>query len=123
MTPSQEVDYIVHDCLFAVGQAVGVHGRIDYEAVVWLRARYREKFLHAMIQNGNSWAKDRHRVTAVSRYLGQRAVHHARDSRLIDVPAVVKASADVEQGCQMNAVRESLLNEPPVCTNSSASAF
>lgn len=107
MSPSEEVDYILHDCLFAVGQGVGTTKTVDDAALAWLRSRYRAKFLFVMANNGNSWSKDRHRVTAVSRYLGQRAAHHAGDRERIDIESVTRAAAEIEGGCRMNAERES----------------
>jgi hypothetical protein len=109
MTPEQEVDYILHDCFFAVGQMIGTQKQLDFDAVVWWRERYREKFLHAMTGLGNSWARDRRRVVAVGRYLGECALHHAGDGRTIDARCAAKASAEVESACQMNAEREALL--------------
>jgi hypothetical protein len=115
MTAEQEVDYILHDCFFAVGQTVATHKQVDFDAVVWWRERYREKFLHALTHLGNSWARDRRRVVAVGRYLGERAVHHAGDEPTIDIRCAALASADVESGCQMNAEREAML--PPACVH------
>lgn len=109
MTAERHVDDILADCFFAVGQIVGTSKSIDYDAVVWLRSRYRAKFLHAMTATGTEWDRDRHRVTAVGRYLGQRALHHAGDRQSIDVSAIAQAAADVEQGCRMNAEREGVL--------------
>jgi hypothetical protein len=106
MTPAQEVDYILNDCFFAVGQAIGTRKTLDFEAIQWWRARYRSFFLHAMTTNGNSWARDRSRVTAVGRFLGQRALHHAGDRPSIDLRSAALASGDVETGCRMNAERE-----------------
>jgi hypothetical protein len=106
MTPAQEVDYILNDCFFAVGQTVGTAKTLDFDAIRWWRTRYRQFFLHAMTANGNSWLRDRHRVTAVGRFLGQRALHHAGEARSIDLRAASLASADVESGCRMNAERE-----------------
>lgn len=106
MTPAQEVDYILNDCFFAVGQAVGTRKALDFEVIPWWRARYRAFFLHAMTTNGNSWLKDRHRVMAVGRFLGQRALHHAIDRHSIDLRCAAVASHEVETGCRMNAVRE-----------------
>ena len=106
MTPAQEVDYILNDCFFAVGQAVGTRKALDFEVIPWWRARYRAFFLHAMTANGNSWLKDRHRVMAVGRFLGQRALHHATDRQSIDLHCAAVASHEVEIGCRMNAVRE-----------------
>lgn len=126
MSPAQEVDYILHDCLFAVGQTVGTEKRMDYDAVVWLRGRYRDRFLRAMEQNGNSWALDRNRVTAVGRYLGQRALHHAGERDAIDVACIAKASAEIEDACRMNAVREGVVPSgcrARECTNAGPPAF
>lgn len=109
MTAEQQVEYIVDDCFFAVGQIVGRSKSIEYDAVVWLRSRYRAMFLHAMTTTGTAWDRDRDRVTAVGRYLGQRALHHAGDSESIGVPAMAQAAADVERGCRMNAEREGVL--------------
>ncbi len=108
MSPEQEVDYMVHDCLFAIGQTVGLAKQIDYDAIVWWRTRYRAKFLHAMCVNGNSWARDRHRVTAVARFLGLRATSYAGDAPIITRLCAQHASAEVEHGCHMNAEREGL---------------
>jgi hypothetical protein len=44
-----------------------------------------------MTNHGNSWSRDRHRVTAVSRYLGQRAAHHAGDRQRIDIESLAGA--------------------------------
>lgn len=106
MTPAVEADYIVHDCLFAIGQAIGRHKAVDADAVGWIRARYRDMFEHVMSHEGNSWAADRNRVTAVGRYLGQRALFHARDRAIVDVASMREAAFEVERGCQMNAARE-----------------
>lgn len=106
MTPHEEVEHIIDDCVLAVGQGVGRSCTIDHGVVAWLRSRYRDRFLHAMVHNGNSWTRDRHRVTAVSRYLGQRARHYAGEGGRIDVTCITRASEDVERGCQMNAERE-----------------
>ena len=106
MTPAQEVDYILNDCFLAVGQAVGTQKSLDFDVIPGWRARYRAVFLHAMSANGNSWLRDRHRVTAVGRFLGQRALHHAADKASIDLRTAELASSDVETGCRMNADRE-----------------
>ncbi len=110
MAPHHEVDYMLADCFFAVGQCVGPSVHLDSAAVAWWRARYREKFLHAMTVSGNSWARVRDRVTAVGRFLGQRVVHHAGADPVITLSAAVNASADVESGCRMNAERERALS-------------
>lgn len=109
MTPQEQVDLILDDCFFAVGQIVGRQKRIDYEAVMWWRSRYRQRFLHALTVLGNSWARDRARVMAVGRYLGQRVLHHAAGRSTIDIECAAMASTDVERECQMNAVREGVL--------------
>jgi hypothetical protein len=106
MTPTEEIDYILNDCFLAVGQAIGTERALDFEAIAWWRARYRVAFLDAMTLKGNSWAKDRRRVTAVGRFLGQRALFHTGDSPSIDIESARRASADIESGCRMNAVRE-----------------
>jgi hypothetical protein len=106
MTPAQEIDYILDDCFFAVGQAVGTRKSLDFEVIQWWRARYRVFFLHAMTALGNSWLRDRDRVTAVGRFLGQRALHHAGERSSIDLRCAALASTDVETGCRMSAERE-----------------
>jgi hypothetical protein len=106
MTPAREVDYILDDCFLAVGQTIGTRKVLDFEVVSWWRDRYRTFFLNAMERLGNSWQKDRDRVTAVGRYLGERALFHAGEGASIDLDAARKASADVEGGCRMHAIRE-----------------
>jgi len=106
MAPTEEIDYILNDCFLAVGQAIGTQKALDPEVIVWWRARYRVAFLNAMIRNGNSWERDRHRVTAVGRFLGERALFHADGHSSIDLESALRASADVDSGCQMNATRE-----------------
>lgn len=113
MTPAREVDYILDDCFLAVGQTIGTQKTLDFGVVGWWRDRYRVFFLSAMEHLGNSWQKDRDRVTAVGRYLGERALFHAGESAVIDLGAAAQASADVERGCRMNAVREGVA--PTVC--------
>jgi len=109
MTPDQEVDYVLNDCFFAVGQAVGTRKSLDFDAIQWWRGRYRAFFLHAMTVTGNSWSWDRDRVTAVGRYLGERALHHSSDRPSIDLRSAALASHDVETGCRMNATREGVV--------------
>jgi len=106
MTPAQEVDYILNDCFFAVGQAVGTRKHLELEAIVWWRTRYRAAFLQAMTVAGNSWLRDRNRVTAVGRFLGQRALHYAGDQPAIDLGCAQQASRDVDTGCRMSATRD-----------------
>ena len=121
MAQLPDLDYILSDCFLAVGQAVGPNKTVDFDTVTWWHQRYRHAFHQAMTTRGTSWAADRHRVTAVGRYLGQRAVEHAGGSASIDRAAAARASAEVEQGCQMNATREALV--PADCTNSAMPAF
>jgi hypothetical protein len=106
MTPAQQVDYILNDCFFAVGQSIGTLKSLDFDVIPWWRARYRAFFLHAITVTGTSWLKDRDRVTAVGRFLGQRALFHAGDRPSIDLHCAELASHDVETGCRMNAARE-----------------
>jgi hypothetical protein len=106
MAPAQQIDYILNDCFLAVGQAVGTQKVIAPEALGWWRDRYRVAFLNAMVRSGNSWERDRHRVTAVGRFLGERALLHAGHQATIDLGSARRASTDVESGCRMNAVRE-----------------
>jgi hypothetical protein len=104
--PVEHIDAILNDCLLAAGQGIGTEKSVDFEVVAWWRARYRRFFLHAITVKGNSYAADRQRVTAVGRYLGQRALHHAANASSVTLRAAELASHDVETGCQMNAVRE-----------------
>jgi len=106
MTPTQEVDYILNDCFFAAGQAVGTRKHLELDAIVWWRTRYRAAFLRAMTANGNSWVRDRDRVTAVGRFLGQRALHYAGDQPAIDVNCARQASLEVDAGCRLGATRD-----------------
>ena len=106
MAPTDEIDYILNDCFLAVGQSVGTQKVLDPKAIGWWRERYRVAFLNAMIRSGNSWERDRHRVTAVGRFLGERALFHASGYPSIDIKSARRASADVESGCRMNAIRE-----------------
>lgn len=103
MTPEHEVDLILDDCFFSVGQMMSTQEGVDYDAIVWLRDRYRARFLRTITETAQVWPQDRDRLTAVSRYLGQRVVHHAAGRRVIDTTCVSQASADVEAGCRMKA--------------------
>jgi len=107
VTPEHQIDYILGDCFFAVGQAIGTTKTLDPDAIAWWRDRYRVAFLHAMKVNGNSWLRDRGRVTAVGRFLGQRAVHHAGRQPNIDLRCAERASREVDAGCRMSASRGS----------------
>lgn len=106
MADVPELDYILSDCFLAVGQAVGTNKTIDFDAVTWWHQRYRRAFHNAITTQGASWATDRGRVTAVGRYLGQRAVEHAGTASVIDRSTAARASEEVERGCQLNAGRE-----------------
>lgn len=99
------VDAMLNDCFFAVGQAVGHDKPVEYDAIVVLRNRYRDKFLHAVLVSGNSWEEDRDRVVAVSRWLGRRALAHAADRASIDSGAACRAATDIEAGCRMSRQR------------------
>jgi len=107
VTPERQVDYILGDCFFAVGQAIGTAKTLDPDALTWWRDRYRTAFLHALTVTGNSWLRDRSRVTAVGRFLGQRALHHAGIQPNIDVRCAELATREVDAGCRMSASRES----------------
>ena len=109
MAEAANLDYILSDYFLAAGQAIGPDKSVDFDTVVWWHRRYRHAFHHAMTNRGTSWAADRHRVTAVGRYLGQRAAEYTGGRANIDRAAAIRASADVEHGCQMNATREALV--------------
>jgi hypothetical protein len=99
------VDYILVDCFFAVGQAVGSSKTIEHSALMWWRDRYRAKFVHAMTLFGNRWLSDRSRVLSVCRMLGEHAVQYAEHAPAIDVQSAAKASARVEEFCVKHALR------------------
>ena len=101
----EAVEYILADCAFAVGQAIGMRTTVDYDAIVWWHNHFRTKFLAAMRHSGNRWFQDRENVTAVGWMLGERAVRHAADRASIDVDAVRRAAADVERYCEIQAKR------------------
>ncbi len=107
MDPQTEVNYILADCFFAVGRAIGTRKRLEHEAVIWWRQRYRQQFFHALAVLGNSWSADRERLARVGYYLGQRALHHAGEAESIHLASAMKASAEIEAGCRMNARRDS----------------
>ena len=101
----EAVEYILADCAFAVGQAIGMRTTVDYDAIVWWHNHFRTKFLAAIRRSGNQWLKDRENVTAVGWMLGERAVRHAADKTSIDLDAVRRAAADVERYCEIQAKR------------------
>lgn len=100
-----QVEYVVDDCFFTVGQAVGMRTTMDYEAVMWWRDHYRAKFLAAMTAFGNRWLQDRSNVTSVAFMLAERAVRYAEGKPAIDVEAARRAAADVERHCALHARR------------------
>jgi len=101
----RQVEYIVDDCFFTVGQVVGMRTTVDYDAVIWWRDHYREKFLAAMMAFGNRWMQDRSNVTTVAIMLAERAVRYSDGKSAIDVEAARKAAADVERHCELHARR------------------
>ena len=104
------VEVIITDCLFALGQAVGMRTTVDYEAVVWLHDHFRAKFLVAMGEFGNRWLTDRQNVTAVAMMLGERATRYAEGRDSIDVESAMKAAADVERYCKLHSRRAARAN-------------
>jgi hypothetical protein len=104
MTPEHQVDHILDDCFFAVGQSISELHDVDYDAIVWLRDRYRPRFLHMITALPHVWPEDRDRLMAVSRYLGQRVVQHAGGVGVIDARCMTAMSAEVEAGCHMKAI-------------------
>lgn len=101
----RQVEYIVDECFFTVGQVVGMRTTVDYEAVVWWRDHYRAKFLTAMKAFGNRWRQDRANVTSVAIMLAERAVRYSEGKPSIDAEAACKATADVERHCELHARR------------------
>ena len=101
------VDYILDDCFFSAGQAVGEDKAIEHSALMWWRNRYRAKFLRAMTLFGNTWLVDRPRVIRVCRMLGAQAVKYAENKPAIDIECAEKASQDVERFCVRHAIRRS----------------
>ena len=101
----RQVEYIMDECFFAFGQAVGMRTTIDYDAVVWIRDNYRAKFLSAMKAFGDRWQRDRSNVTSVAMMLGERAVRYSEGKPSIDLDSVLKAAADVERHCELHARR------------------
>lgn len=99
------VEFIVDDCFFAVGQAIGMRMTVEYDAVVWWHDHFRAKFLAAMTEFGNRWLVDRENVTAVAFMLGERAVRYADGRSSIDVESARKAAADVERYCKLHSRR------------------
>jgi hypothetical protein len=102
----RQVEYIVDDCFFTVGQVVGMRTTVDYDAVIWWRDHYRARFLAAMTAFGNRWAEDRANVTSVAIMLAERAVRYAEGKPAIDEEAARRAAADVERYCELHARRK-----------------
>lgn len=109
MAEVPDLDCILSDCFLAVGQAVGTNRTVDFDVVVWWHHRYQRVFRSALAKGGASWSEDRRRVTAVGRYLGQRAVELSGAATAIDLTTASRASVEVEEGCQLMARREGVL--------------
>jgi hypothetical protein len=101
----RQVEYILDDCFFTLGQVVGMRTTVDYDAVMFIRDHFRVKFLAAMTAFGNRWQQDRSNVTSVVMMLAERAVRYAEGKPSIDVEAARRASADVERHCALHARR------------------
>lgn len=103
----RQVEFIVDDCFFTVGQVVGMRTTLEFEAVVWWRDHYRARFLGAMRAFGNRWAQDRANVSAVAFMLAERAVRYAAEAGkpAIDLDAAQRAAADVERYCEIHSRR------------------
>jgi len=106
------VEYIIDDCCFAIGQAVGMRMTVDYDAVSFIRDHFRSKFLTAMRAFGNRWAEDRQNVTGAGLMLGERAVRYAGDRDSIDLESMRKAAADVQRYCKLHARRAGRSGDP-----------
>jgi hypothetical protein len=111
LVPVESVDYaeavecIVADCFLSVGQAIGLRASLDFEAVRWLHDHFRQKFLSALLRQGNRWLEDRAVVTAVAGLFAERALRHAGDGNPVGLEAVRQAAADVERYCKAHAQR------------------
>ena len=110
-TLEERADYILDDCFFALGQAVGTRKTMDTSAVIWWRDHHRDKFVRVMRTCGDRWLIDRTRVTAMVRLLGERAVYYAGESPTIDRAAAMQATADVERVCTRRVNRRAERNE------------
>lgn len=97
------VDVVLDDLFLSVGQAIGLRASMDYDAVVWLRTHFRQKFLAALHRQGNRWLEDRAIVTAVSALFAERAVRYADGASSIALDNVRQAAADVEKYCRAHA--------------------
>lgn len=101
----REVESIVDDCFFTVGQVVGTRMTVDYDAVIWWHDHYRARFLAAMKTCGNRWSQDRANVTSVAIMLAERAVRYSEGRPSITRDAAQRAAADVERYCSIQARR------------------
>jgi len=106
------VEYILDDCFFSLGQAIGMRMTVDYDGVLFIRNHFREKFLAAMRAFGNRWSEDRQNVTGVAMMLGERAVRYAGDRSSIDLESVRKAAADVQRYCKLHSRRATRSGDP-----------
>ena len=97
--------FVLDDCLFALGQAVGTRTTLEYDALVWIRQHFHARFVRAILAFGNRWAEDRETVTGAAFMLAERAVRYAADRPAIDVDAIRQASADVERFCMLHSRR------------------
>ena len=55
MDSDREVDFILHDCFFALGQAIQTRKRLSFEVIVWWRRRYRDMFLRTLQTSEQAW--------------------------------------------------------------------
>lgn len=97
-------DVVLDDLFLSVGQAIGLRASMEFDAVVWLRAHFREKFLAALNRQGDRWQEDRAVVTAVSGLFAERAYRNS-DGDSITLDNVRQAAADVERYCRAHARR------------------
>ena len=108
----QAVEYILDDCFFALGQAIGMRMTVDYDAVMFIRNHFRARFLAAMRSFGNRWSEDRQNVTGAAMMLGERAVRYAGDRSSIDLDSVRQAAADVQRYCKLHSRRAARSGDP-----------
>jgi hypothetical protein len=102
---ARAADVILDDLFLSVGQAIGLRASMDFDAVVWLRAHFRQKFVAALNHQGNRWLEDRAVVTAVSGLFAERAVRYANGADTLTIEDVRRAAADVERYCHAHARR------------------
>jgi len=108
----QAVEYILDDCFFALGQAIGMRMTVDYDAVMFIRNHFRVRFLAAMRSFGNRWSEDRQNVTGAAMMLGERAVRYAGDRSSIDLDSARQAAADVQRYCKLHSRRAARSGDP-----------